>query len=349
MTVLRDCAKKLASDPPIALYERLMKLITDEQIYQLDQQLIDIEKKQNSKEKDKERDQVEETKKACRAAAHQYTNNKKIYGQGIADFSVTAICDFAAMCMMMIAAGVDRVEHLKARLLGQKATTTYERDNGDRAYLFLRGEGKKFREIMDEWPSREGKSIVQFKFPAGGDLHTFAAERFTHPLGLEPYFYMYQAYQNTYSLSHFLGLKSVWNDEALNKFLEEVIWGQQIPATKKRYNNDYKTYWTKVLKGHLDQIDTLAKVLGGAEGQGLDRELFRTAVIKSLASMLDAELDRERYAALTGSHTTNNVRSDYMMVLICDKLDPNVFESNLKSLYGPPQNVTKYLECSVGT
>jgi hypothetical protein len=72
-------------------------------------------------------------------------------------------------------------------------------------------------------------------------------------------------------------------------------------------------------------------------------------VIKSLAIMLDAELDRERYAALTGSHTTNNVRSDYMMVLICDKLDPNVFESNLKSLYGPPQNVTKYLECSVGT
>ena len=57
------------------------------------------------------------------------------WGKLAALFSVTSICDFIAMCMMMIGSGSQRIEDLKKAIRGKDKAGIFKTAANDRAYL----------------------------------------------------------------------------------------------------------------------------------------------------------------------------------------------------------------------
>src|SRR6185503_8817873 len=108
-------------------------------------------------------------KAAAEAIANKWNQMEQDWGRPAALFSVTSICDFIAMCMMMIGAGSQRIEDLKAKIRGQTRAGSFTTTAGDHAYLLLKGVNgaKEFDRIMEAWCTSKGNGIVQFKFPAG--------------------------------------------------------------------------------------------------------------------------------------------------------------------------------------
>src|SRR5882672_12417698 len=220
MTDLIVYAKTLATNPPTKVYKKLVQLFSKEQLAMLGAPPFPDPDGRKKRLYDK-------TKAECEALANNWDQmiSNPDYGKYAADiarFSVTAICDFVAMCMMMIAAGSARVEALKAAILGQNKAGTFETKFKDRAYLINSNDSRQFLSVMKTWCGLQNNGIVQFKFVANSDFHTFAVER-APGKNEQPEFIVYQAYQNTYSLSHFLKVQDVWTDDALDR-LRELRW-----------------------------------------------------------------------------------------------------------------------------
>lgn len=339
MPDLISYAEKLATDPPIEVYKKLMKLFSAAQLSTLTKPVASNERAVKFYNKAKAEYEQLATK------YEQMVGDYKAQGVGVARFSITAICDFVAMCMMMIAVGSQRVEDLKSQLRGQQGSGPFQTKAGDRAYiLHENSRAQDFTKIMKDWCTQKKSGIVQFKFPAGDDLHTFAVER---ALGQsnQPEFIVYQGYQNTYSLSHFLRIQSVWKDDALDA-LHQGLWEEEVQngtAKYKAYKGD-DGYWAKVWLPQLENAERASKCIGGKQRLGVDD--LNQYVIQPLAIMLSGQLENARYINLTGSPTTSNISSAYMILLMCDAVDSSEFAANCQELYKVPGGLTKYAEWS---
>jgi len=337
MADLIPYAEKLALDPPVKVFKELMKMMSAEQ-------LIDLDKSKPSSIEKKALEYWTISRQQAEQLVTKYEQTVKDYGDqgvGVANFSVTATCDFVAMCMMMIGAGAKRVEALKQVILGQKNAGSFATSNTDRAYLFKgQGAARDFQTQLDKWCDLKGNGIVQFKFPAGGDLHTFAVERAPGPND-KPEFVVYQGYQNTYSLAHFLRLRSLWKDDALDRF-HESIWKAEVKTGHTRYK-EYKGehgYWAKVWLPQLENVERAVKRIGSE--QRLDRNALARDVLTPIATMLSGTLPNANYINLTGSPTSSNISSEYVMVLMCDQVEPQTFAANHAELDRGPDGLTKY-------
>lgn len=339
MTNLIAYAEKLATDPPTKVYKKLMELFSKEQLKALG----------DPPAGGKQLQIYANTKAEYEAIASNWermVNNPAYgkYGADVARFSVTAICDFVAMCMMMIAAGSARIEDLKTAIRYQKPPGIFRTRSHDLAYLIGRDDAKQFLGIMKTWGALKNNGIVQFKFMANNDFHTFAIER-TPGDRERPEFIVYQGYQNTYSLSHFLHTKWVWSDEAL-EVVHQQRWEAFQKAEKNVYQNDFKNYGQRVLIPEMENIEFTMKWIGDRER--LTYQDLNVRVLQPLAGMLDGAIPRRSYVRMTGSPSTSRTfRAPFMIVLMCDQVSPEEFKANCKELYDCPAGLTKYPECSM--
>lgn len=342
MTSLIKYAEALAAKPPVDVYRKLMKLASDEQLSKLGPEPGQNEHGWAEYQKEK---------KERLAVASKYEDMVKTLGADVAKFSVMSICDFAAMCTMMIAAGSNRIEALKAALRGKKSTTVVQTNAGDKAYRFdatpddpKADNPGAFEEILRGWREAkdQGNGAVQFKFPAGGDFHTFAVERISAK-NAENKFIVYQAYQNTYSLAHFLGL-SPSNDKTLDSYHRQV-W-QAAQESKKgdvAVYKKYDSYYNNEVKRQFRNITTVATNIGSK--QQLNGDELKVRVIRPLANMLRGEIQKKVYVDLTGSSTKSvGIKADFMMVLMCNQVSPDGYEENCEALYGVPADLTGYVD-----
>lgn len=338
MTDLIPYAETLAAKPPIDVYKALMKIISDAQLKALGPRPSDNFPKLQ--------DEYDLEKKNREALANNWELMLKS-GEDFALFKVTSICDFVAMCMMMIAAGSARIEALKAKLRNQKGSGVFDTNfPDDHACLFKRGEVKKFLDTMKKWCGLEGNGIVQFKFPANVDLHTFAVER-TPGLDGKPRFIVYQGYQSVYTLSNFLGKTDVKKDSGLAK-VHQAIWDGMDELEKKSnlYKNQFSNYWEKKVVPQLENIEGAKSIVG--DEQRLSYDVLEFMILKPLAEMLRAQVARGDYIAITGSNSTSQTfRTNYMIVLMCDQVSPSKFEANCQALYACPGDLTEYADCGL--
>ena len=328
MTSLIKYAEKLATDPPLDVYRRVMKLVSDEQLSGLGPE---------PEEHELGWEEYQKKKQECLQVAKK--------DEDVAKFSVTSICDFVAMCTMMIGAGSARIEALKQAIHGKQQAGSFETADKDVAHLLLHDgdSAKKLEDLLSTWGKLKGKGngVVQLKFPAGGDFHTFAVERVS-PDNAETRFVVYQAYQNTYSLAHFLG-RSPSEDEALDKYHRQVYEAAQesqkgdIAIYKK-----YESYYNKEVKRQFENITTAAANIG--KEQLLTAEELKVRVTAPLANMLRGEIRKKDYVDLTGSPTkTARLKADFMFVLMCNQVSPDKYDANCKALYRVPNDLTTYV------
>jgi hypothetical protein len=334
MTNLIPYAEALAKKPPVDVYKQLMKLFSEAQIKTLDPS--DAYYKQ--------------TKEEYEAIASKWDSMVANYGEDIASFSVMAICDFVAMCMMITAAGSARVEALKAALHGRQRTTIVDTSYGDRACLLLKQDTQavweKFRSLLSDWCKLDKNGIVQFKFPAENDLHTFVIERAPESeVNDTREFIVYQGYQNTYSLELFLGIEESDDrgDDVQERF-HKKLWERR--EVEDRYKNGtYARYDAAVVSLQRTRIHNVALQIGNK--QKLNLVELNQKVIAPLAKMLRVGATNDEYVKLTGSPTTSDpIRSDYMIMLMCDQVAPGNFGTNCKELEQAIENLTTYVEYS---
>ena len=272
MTDMLDYAKRLASAPPRPVYKALTTIGSRTQLRLLGdrprapQDLNDPMYKEQHEAQAK----YDNNKADWTAYADNWATLTRLYGEDVARFTVTAICDFTAMCMMMIAAGIPRIEALKTAIRARTTAGYTDPDIGvgDRAWLFDRNSGSRFLATMEEWCGVNQNGIVQFKFPANGDFHTFTVERARDKNGKRE-FIVYQSYEGTYTLSHFLNQTPVWNDETLQGIYDRR-WRAMPPTGRSLYHNDYKVYGAKVLVPTMENIEVVSKWTGSGQHHSYD-------------------------------------------------------------------------------
>jgi hypothetical protein len=341
MTSLMEYAEELAMSPPVVAYQRIMKLNSEDQLAMLDS----LVNQGMYKETDPS---LQSMRQAAIKIASKYEDMKKEYGEPVAKFSVTSICDFIAMSTMVIGAGIERIEALKRVLHGKTETTVLKTDAGDQAFLFLANvansksdNSKAFEQILSGWCQGKGNGVVQFKFPAGGDFHTFAVERISTQNNATR-FIVYQAYQNTYSLAHFLGLVSAPKDNALASY-HKLVWDSSKGKGDFIRYRDYNDYVNRNVQQQFQNIDRVTGAIGGK--QELDANALKVGVIQPLATMLKGGLPKKDYASLTGSSTsTFQLQTRCMAVLMCHEVSPQNYKQNCAALYNNPA-ITNYLDC----
>lgn len=351
MANLIKYAEALAKEPPTKVYKKLMGLFSKAQLALLgNPPRRPPDNPPNPNDWDYKRmviawDGYQQSVAQCQALANNWDLMVNGHGDKFALFKVTAICDFVAMCMMMIAAGSARIEELKAAIRGKKAPFFLETKSEDRAYLIEHGR-KDFLRVMKPWCELENNGIVQFKFPANQDLHTFAIERAVDDDGKSK-FIVYQGYQDVYSLSHFLGIQSVWDDPALAT-AHKAIWDSLSKGDRGCYQNQYGVFQEKFLSPQLKNVDAARKWVGNRQRFTYDDLLLR--VLAPLAKMLEAEISHEGYVEITGSSSADKtIAAPWMIVFMCDKVSPEEFEANRKALYDCPADLTEYAECGMSS
>lgn len=333
MTDMFLYAKRVAGDPPSNIYIKLMQLFSQAQ-------LADLGAPPDDNALEEAKATYKDEKQKREAVANKWSQMIDDYGFDVARFSITASCDFMAMCMMMIAAGSARTEGLKAAIRDQKSPGTFKVSDVDRAYLIGRGHAEEFRSAMKTWCKLKGNGIVQFKFCAN-DRHTFAVER-TPDKNEQAEFIVYQAYQNTYSLSHFLKLKGVWNDSTLTK-VQRQRWAEMSDVMKRSCKNDYTTYYQKFLIPELQNIEIARNWIGA--GQRLTYDDLDVRVLEPLEMMLDGTTSHEDYIRMTGSPSNaDKYQVPDIIVLMCDQVAPEQFGANYRALYETPTHLTTYAD-----
>lgn len=264
---------------------------------------------------------------------------------GAKDF-VGCICDMTAMCMMMTAAGVKRIEAMKTdiRVYENKGLknvpqrVTKDMNSLDQVYFFSRAKAANFKNTLMDWCKSGNHGIAQFKFPAEGDWHTLAVER----IGVKevdddtPRFIVYQAYQNTYRLKDFLGQGT----EQEQRTMLERVWKSGYEKAKE--NGSLKQYPSQ--KDFTDpvipRIASMAKGIGG--GFKLGMGALVQDVLNPLYELLAGGVNNKTWVDLTASNSSKEtVSTDYMALLVCNLVDPNAFKANYNELRAS-KNVTMY-------
>lgn len=348
MTDLLDHAEKLASEPPTLVYKALTTIGAQTQLKLLGNPPPVPQSPDDPAYKKQQalRAKYDKDKADWEDYADNWTTLSRKYGEDVARFTVTAICDFTAMCMMMIAAGIPRIEALKTaiRQRDRAGCTELQNKSGDCAWLFDRKSAGDFLAAMETWCGKNANGIVQFKFPANGDFHTFAVERARASNGRRE-FIVYQSYEGTYTLSHFLHQTDVWNDDTLHKIYDQR-WASMPEHTRKLYHNDFKVYGSKVLVPKMDNIELAMKWTGSGQHHSYD-DLYNL-VLFPLDMMLTETCPRDSYIRMTGSPSTDKeFTTPYLIALMCNELAPDSFAANRTALYSNPQGLTEYASCGM--
>ncbi len=231
------------------------------------------------------------------------------------------LCDLTAMSMMMVAAGVKRVEAMKAAINDNRE---FDSGNGDRAKIYrkVNGAGQAFWDLMIAWAKLPGNGAVQFKFDPRSGAHTFMIERFYLDKIDSPRFRIYQSYEGCYRLYDFLvGDK----DDELQRFLDTV--GQQSVEAAVSGDNEktqavLKKSLTSKSKRDVTEIvkvlpETRKKIGGGAALTILSLVQY---VIDPLSEMVVEGAEAPAYTLLTGHRVTNPQGPTYLAVLMCDTI-----------------------------
>jgi hypothetical protein len=271
-----------------------------------------------------------------------WEKQNKAVGPDAALYSVGASCDMTAMCVLMLAAGVKRIEAMKKgireAIAGNKKGELFKDANsGDHAHYFTREKADvtAFTKLLEAWCNLKGSGVIQFKFSTG-DAHTFALER-VQEKDKAPVFFVYQAYQNLYRLADFLGVGNVDVQKAHN----EAVW--DYTNKKKKVTPASIQLKNAFVTGCLNRIRTTVEQVGGK--QGFDLVQIEAKVLKRLTTMLAGALNTPEYAQLTGCGSTeDSVSAQYMAVLVCDQVSPDSFKDNYEDLRKYPKNVTMYPE-----
>lgn len=352
MTDMLEYAKQLASDPPTQVYRTLTTIGSQTQLKLLGapppvppENPVDPNS-ETYKNQVKSYTKYINDKKDWEDYADNWKTLSQKYGEDVARFTVTAICDFTAMCMMMVAAGIPRIEALKTAIRQRSSAgcTVLQNGSGDCAWLFDRKSGGDFLAAMETWCGKNTNGIVQFKFPANGDFHTFAVER-TRAQNGKREFIVYQSYEGTYSLSHFLNQTPVWEDDTLHKIYDQR-WSAMPAAAKQMYNNDFKAYGSKILVPKMDNIEVVVKWIGSGQHHSYD-DLYNL-VLFPLDMMLTETCPAQNYIRMTGSPSTDKAfKMPYLIALMCNEVSPDSFAANCKALYSSPQGLTEYAGCGM--
>ncbi len=248
------------------------------------------------------------------------------YTEQAATYFVGAICDLTAMSMMTVAAGVDRIEAMKASLralqANQSGTVIGDDNTPDRVYFYRQAnQADAFETLLTNWCARNGNSVIQLKFLARVDWHTFCIERI-HEANQDPQFLIYQSYQNVYRLQDFLGLGSQADQTAHM----QRVWATLDNGDKGVYQRNEQTF----INTNLTRISNAANAIGC--GNKLDTATLRQRVITPLKSMLAGELANATYIRMTGSPLRSNAYTNFIAVLMCDTVAPNTFNQNYADL-----------------
>src|SRR5262245_28876399 len=135
MATLLDLAKKLATNPPLELYQGMMTLVSQDNEAAFKRTLTKtvVERQRTIIQKDIE------TNKTLLTKAETI---QKTYTPSGVNFIVTSICDFTATCMMMIGAGISRIETMKRKMRDGSVDGEYfEQNTGDHAHFYRMTEG----------------------------------------------------------------------------------------------------------------------------------------------------------------------------------------------------------------
>jgi hypothetical protein len=330
MKNLMPFAEVLAKEPPVVIYKRMQRLLADE--------VARVEKEDAT------------------YIAEVFESNVKELGLKTATYIVGAICDLTAMCMMMVAAGVPRIEKMKAALTktahdnraavkNQQPVKTglvwEDKDLGDHAYLYDKNSSDKFEKVLQDWCILKGNGVVQFKFDAEGDWHTFTVER-VQDKDTPPVFLVYQSYQNIYRLLDFLGMGDQSDQAAHNSAAFPV------PSTwknNKKKQNDIAKGRQEFADKALKRIESTAGLIG--RKQALSLKTFESRVLQPLTAMVAGQISNSDYVLLTASATDKaQVGITHSMgVMMCDTVLPEKFEGNLTDLLKPHADLTPYAEC----
>jgi len=267
-------------------------------------------------------------------------------GLAAATYAVGAICDLTAMSMMMVAAGVSRVEKMKNAL-----RTTEERNEdanrkvrgrvfedanlGDRAYIYDSNGTNTVKGLLDTWCNLKGNGVVQLKFNPGGDWHTLAIER-VQEKEQDPSFIVYQSYQNVYRLLDFMGLGDA-KDQATH----------QAKAWKpdgKNEDDDQGQLKQAFIERMVERIGQTADNIG--KKQLLTLGNLKLRVLNPICSMLAGPISNEDYVLLTASTTqAKQVSASLLGLMVCDTVKASEYSKNYDEYLQPHADLTSYVEC----
>jgi hypothetical protein len=308
METLLPFAVELANAPPVKVYQHVQEVFA--KIYQYP------------------------------AAATVYKDNYDKYGKDAATYSVGAVCDLTAMSMLIVAAGVKRVEAMKAAAQKAFEDNKYgllfdeEGQHGrDHVHRYVKEDQEAFEDLMEVWSKLEGSGAVQLKF--GKDMHTFAIERVPAEADAnikDPRFRVYQSYQNVYRLLDFL----VGEEESKAQAAHLKI----VYAENKKANPNLKITLQDFVTDGQKRIENTASLLG--KGQLLTWVNLSRYVIEPLTAMLAGKIRNQEYVSLSASPETKDVDTDIMGVLMCDQVSSASFEQNYDELLQVPKDLTEY-------
>jgi hypothetical protein len=264
------------------------------------------------------------------------------------------ICDLNACVVMMIAAGITRIEAMKAAVSTGQAYESAAAGGRDRAWCFRRNAGAQFEQAMIDWCQLPGNGVVQFKFFPVKGVHTFAVERVPltdvrdqNSKGTNlPRFRVYQAYESVYRLSDFLRTAGDENNYLklnLDSYFEMIkpLKGRKFQYKSTKLQAQEKRQ-SDIARG-VKSFDEVTRNLGG--GRALIWSEFEQYVLTPLKEMLNGELPSADYSALTGVPENPHYRSmsiNKLLVLMCDRVDPGEFAKNYEAL--PSQNVSPFVD-----
>ena len=313
-TTMLPQAKKLAKDPPVALFKQI---VDHSNPYVANQGTLvwDWLVKRDSED---------------------YANSR-----------VGSTCDLNALSMMCIGMGTkryaDMITGLNKEAHKNKWGKLYDnRDNGghEHAYRFNKDKHGDLSERINEWCGGEGNGVMQLKFSVGSDWHTLTVERVAQDDNKPNVFVVYQAYQATYRLHDFLGDGNA--DDSLKKLLDLEV-AHTIEQDNPLMSSGARA---ELLPGEVDKslkrlADTV-KTVGG--GQMLSLASLDTYINEPVITMLKGGLDKARYVLLSASGTKKDTMTseEGMGVLFADKVTVGSYSANYEALIKPAEEVTMY-------
>ncbi|MCP4138621.1 MAG: hypothetical protein GY754_47130 [bacterium] len=170
----------------------------------------------------------------------------------------------------------------------------------DMVFCFKRSAtvGNEFGNMIEAWLSDKRTGLAQFKINKG--MHTFVVEKL-HDANGNPLFRLYQAYQGTYTLNHFLGLKIFSSQKAaeeraffamFNVFgkgktyspgvMKMLLFDKLVKGLKSEMGaNDYATCLGSVSSG-IELADIEVRIVPIAEKNNLNMNLNKLRYEKIL-------------------------------------------------------------------
>ncbi len=259
-----------------------------------------------------------------------------------------SICDLVSYIVMRIALGADRMERLE-KLQGSN-------DLADGAGSVRRfTDSNAFSQYMNTWVESDSPGVVQFKFAANDDVHTFAAERYTSDGAKK--FQVYQGYQGGYRLSDFLGItdpkafllprimnekvhqhynKPLWRDNATKSMTQhDFEFNKECPekGTSKDAEKVRKQ-WAKtqqeVFKELNDQVAAVKQTSNHLREE-MGADAFKSDVISPLSSMVQGGATGAAYQRLSGHKASDTVTCGRILV-VTGNYDDSKIEANFRSL-----------------